>query len=35
MGHFSVRSIRLSFAVAVYPSLVLTYLGQTAMIVAR
>ncbi|PRW58025.1 Potassium transporter family isoform C [Chlorella sorokiniana] len=34
-GHFSVRSIRLSFAVIVYPSLLLTYLGQTSMIVSN
>lgn len=35
MGHFSARAIRLSFAAAVYPSLLLTYLGQTAMILNR
>ncbi|KAL4425077.1 hypothetical protein ABPG77_010391 [Micractinium sp. CCAP 211/92] len=33
MGHFNSLSIRLSFITVVYPSLVLTYLGQTAMIV--
>ncbi|KAL4425076.1 hypothetical protein ABPG77_010390 [Micractinium sp. CCAP 211/92] len=33
MGHFNANSIRVSFLTVVYPSLTLTYLGQTAMIV--
>lgn len=32
LGHFSARSIQLSFIAIVYPSLTLTYLGQTAYI---
>ncbi|KAI3432754.1 hypothetical protein D9Q98_004295 [Chlorella vulgaris] len=35
MGHFSAGAIRLSFVGLVYPSLAFTYLGQTAMILAR
>ena len=32
MGHFNAQSIRVSFLAVVFPSLTLTYLGQTAMI---
>lgn len=35
MGHFSAKAIQLSFLTIVYPSLVLTYLGQTAFITAN
>jgi len=35
MGHFNALSIRVSFLTVVYPSLIVTYLGQTAMIVQR
>lgn len=31
----SALPVQLSFAVVVYPSLLLTYLGQTSMIVSR
>lgn len=33
MGHFNALSIRISFLGVVYPSLIVTYLGQTAMII--
>lgn len=32
MGHLNALSIRLSFATVVYPSLIVTYLGQTSVI---
>eukprot|EP00887_Chlorella_sp_A99_P003937 scaffold11.g3937.t1 len=32
LGHFSAAAIRISFGSAVYPSLMITYLGQCAMI---
>lgn len=33
MGHFNATAIRLAFLTVVYPSLIVTYLGQTAMII--
>ena len=35
MGHFSAKAIQLSFLTVVYPSLIVTYLGQTAYISAN